>query len=104
MDLEQFWASIQSALDSLGLEISNEQLMVCAGIGVAAGWIASQIVGGKGGIFRYLIAGVIGSFLGPVILDFTGLELPVLGLAIVNQIMVATVGAVAVVLVARIVG
>lgn len=104
MDLEKFWESIQSALDALGLDISNEQLIVSAGIGIAAGWLASQLVGGKSGLIRYLVAGIIGSFLGPIIVSYSGITLPVLGLAVVNEIMVATVGAVVVVLVARIVG
>jgi len=104
MDLEQFWAAMQSALDSLGIEMTSSELMVCLGIGAAAGWIASQVVGGKGGIFRYVIAGVLGSFLGPVLLDLTGIVLPTFGMQVVNDILVATVGAVAIVLAARIIG
>ncbi len=104
MDLEQFWAAIQSALDSFGIEMTSGELMMTLGIGAAAGWIASQIVGGKGGIFRYVIAGVLGSFLGPVVLDFAGVTLPTLGMPIVNEIMVATAGSVVIVLVARIIG
>ncbi len=104
MDLEQFWAAMQSALDSFGIEMTTGELLACAGVGAAAGWIASQVVGGKGGIFRYVIAGVLGSFLGPVILDLTGLVLPTLGMPIVNDIMIATVGAVVIVLAARIIG
>ena len=104
MDLDQFWAAMQSALDSFGIEMTTGELLACAGVGAAAGWIASQVVGGKGGIFRYVIAGVLGSFLGPVILDLTGLVLPTLGMPIVNDIMIATVGAVVIVLAARIIG
>jgi uncharacterized membrane protein YeaQ/YmgE (transglycosylase-associated protein family) len=104
MDLEQFWAAIQSALDSLGIEMTSSELMVCLGIGAAAGWIASQVVGGKGGIFRYVIAGILGSFLGPVLLDLTGIVLPTFGMQVINDILVATVGAVAIVLAARIIG
>lgn len=104
MDLDQFWAAVQSALDSFGIEMTSTELLTCMGIGAAAGWIASQVVGGKGGIFRYIIAGVLGSFLGPVLLDVTGFVLPTLGMPIVNDIMIATVGAVAIVLAARIIG
>lgn len=104
MDFEKFGESVQALVASLGLEISNEQLLLCSGIGIVAGWLASQIVGGKGGIIRYLVAGILGSFLGPVILSFTGFELPSVGIAYVNEIMVATVGAVAIVVVARVLG
>lgn len=84
--------------------MTNEQLLFCSGIGVIAGWLASQIVGGKGGLFRYLVAGILGSFLGPLIISFTGFELPDFGIAYANEVLVATVGAVAVVVVARILG
>lgn len=104
MDLGGFWDGIQSALDSLGLDITSQQFLTCLGIGIAAGWIASQVVGGKGGIFRYLIAGLIGSLLGPVIISFADITLPVLGFPVVNDIMVSTIGAIVVVVVARIVG
>ena len=104
MDFEQIGASVQGLVQALNLDISNQQLLFCSGIGIVAGWLASQIVGGKGGIIRYLVAGIIGSFLGPVILSFTGIELPYFGVAYVNEVLVATVGAVAVVVVARILG
>lgn len=104
MDFEQIGASVQELVQALGLDISNQQLLFCSGIGIVAGWLASQIVGGKGGIFRYLVAGILGSFLGPVILSFTGFELPYFGIAYVNEILVATVGAVGIVMVARILG
>lgn len=104
MDFEQLGESLQSLVHSLGLDISNQQLFFCAGIGIAAGWLASQIIGGKGGIIRYLVAGVLGSFLGPVIISFTGLEIPYFGIAYLNDIVTATVGATIIVAVARILG
>lgn len=104
MDFEKFGESVQSIVESLGLNITNEQLLVCSGIGIVAGWLASQIVGGKGGIIRYLLAGILGSFLGPIILSFMSFELPSFGIAYVNEVIVATVGATAIVVVARILG
>ena len=104
MDFEQFSQSIENLLQSLGVSMTTEELLVCLGVGAVAGWIASQVVGGKGGIFRYLTAGIIGSFLGPAILSFLGLSLPELGMSFVNEVIMATVGAIAVVLVARVVG
>jgi uncharacterized membrane protein YeaQ/YmgE (transglycosylase-associated protein family) len=103
-DLTAFGDSVQALVESLGLHISNQQLLFCAGVGIVAGWLASQIVGGKGGIIRYLVAGILGSFLGPVILSYTGFEIPDFGIAYVTDAATATVGAVVIVLVARIVG
>lgn len=104
MDFAEIGEAVQALVKSLGLDISNEQLLVCSGIGIAAGWLASQIIGGKGGIIRYLVAGVLGSFLGPVVISFTGIDLPSFGIAYVNDVLVATVGATLIVLVARILG
>ncbi|MEL7480339.1 MAG: GlsB/YeaQ/YmgE family stress response membrane protein [Pseudomonadota bacterium] len=104
MDLEGVQEGFQSILDSLGVEVTQQELLVCSAIGIAAGWIASQIVGGKGGIFRYLIAGILGSFLGPVVLEVLGLSLPSFSVPIVADIAEATIGATVIVLVARIIG
>ncbi|MEL7452851.1 MAG: GlsB/YeaQ/YmgE family stress response membrane protein, partial [Pseudomonadota bacterium] len=71
---------------------------------VLAGWLASQIVGGKGGIIRYLVAGILGSFLGPVVLEFAGFSLPEFGMPFAADVAEATVGATVIVLVARILG
>jgi len=104
MDFEGLQEGFQSILDSLGVEITQQEILVCSGIGVIAGWLASQIVGGKGGIIRYLVAGILGSFLGPVVLEFTGFSIPEFGMPIVNDIAEATVGATVIVLIARILG
>ena len=104
MDLEKIGVSVQSIVESLGLDITNEQLLVCSGIGIVAGWLASQIVGGKGGIIRYLLAGTLGSFLGPIIINVVDLELPSIGIAYANEVIIATIGATAVVMIARILG
>ena len=77
---------------------------MCSGIGIVAGWLASQIVGGKGGIIRYLVAGILGSFLGPLIVSFTGFEIPDFGIPYASEVLVATVGATAIVVVARVLG
>lgn len=68
-------------------------------IGLVAGWLASFVVGG-GGLIRYLVLGVIGSFVGGWL--FTALNIR-LGISnpTVEQILVATVGAIVVALVAR---
>ena len=70
-------------------------------IGVVAGWLASFIVGG-GGLISYLIWGVLGSVLGGILLPKIGVKID-LGNALMNQIVVATIGAIVLVLVGRII-
>lgn len=69
------------------------------GIGLVAGWLASFIVGG-GGLLRYIVTGVIGSFVGGFLFNALGVRLG-LGSALAEQILVAAVGAIVVVLLAR---
>ncbi|MEL6375018.1 MAG: GlsB/YeaQ/YmgE family stress response membrane protein [Pseudomonadota bacterium] len=76
-------------------------LIVLAVIGLVAGFLASFIVGG-GGLMRYLVTGVIGSFVGGFLVSAFGLRLGI-GNALVEQIIVATGGAIVVVLLARLI-
>lgn len=69
-------------------------------IGLLAGFLASVIVGG-GGIVRYLISGVIGSFIGGPILNAIGVNLGIRN-EIAARIVTSTFGAIIVVLLARI--
>lgn len=79
----------------------TRQLIITAVIGIIAGWLASIVVGG-GGIIRYLISGVIGAFVGSFVFSALGIKLR-LGSAILEQILTAAVGAMIVVLLARLI-
>ncbi len=68
-------------------------------IGLVAGWLASVVVGG-GGLIRYAITGIIGSFVGGFLFQFMGWKIGI-GNALVEQILVSTIGAIVVVLAAR---
>lgn len=68
-------------------------------ISLAAGWLASFVVGG-GGLLRYIIIGFIGSFVGAFIFGQLGLHIG-LGNEIVEKILVSAAGAIVVVLIAR---
>lgn len=70
-------------------------------IGLVAGWLASFVVGG-GGLIRYLVLGVIGSFVGGWLFAALNIRLGISN-PTVEQILVATVGAIVVALVARII-
>ena len=76
-------------------------LLIFLGIGLVAGWLASLVLGG-GGLLRNLIVGVIGAFVGGWLLTAANISLPV-GNALLSQIITATIGAVVVILVARVV-
>jgi len=84
--------------------MSNQQiqgLVFIAVIGIVAGWLASIIVGG-GGLIRYLVTGVIGAFVGGYLLNALGVNLGIRN-ALLSQIVTATIGAIAVVLLARLI-
>jgi uncharacterized membrane protein YeaQ/YmgE (transglycosylase-associated protein family) len=78
-----------------------QALLVWALVGLAAGWIASLFLGGKG-IFRYIIVGMIGSIVGGYLFAFLGVDLPIANQWI-KDILVAAVGAFIIIIVARIV-
>ena len=68
-------------------------------IGLVAGWLASWVVGG-GNIITYLVSGVIGSFVGGYLFSALKIRLPIANIW-VSQIITSTVGAIIVVLIAR---
>lgn len=80
---------------------TNRAMLIFLGIGILAGFLASLIVGG-GGLITYLISGVIGSFVGGYL--FTALRID-LGIRndLARQILTSTVGAIIVVLLARLI-
>ena len=77
--------------------------------GLVAGWIAGQILGG-GGLLRNLIVGVLGAFLGGALVHNGLLNLPASITNVTNaipygtQILVSTIGALIIVLLARFLG
>ena len=70
-------------------------------IGLIAGWLASWIVGG-GGLLTYLISGVLGAFVGGYLFTALKINLPIRNVWL-SQIVTATVGAIIVVIVARLI-
>ena len=76
--------------------MSGQAILVWVLVGLAAGWVASRIVGGTG-LIRYLVAGLLGS-----IVSYFGISIPIDNFWI-REFIVATVGAIIVILVARLV-
>jgi uncharacterized membrane protein YeaQ/YmgE (transglycosylase-associated protein family) len=69
-------------------------------IGLIAGFIASLLVGGGGGILRYLLTGVIGAFVGGLLFEALNIDLGIRN-KVASEIVTASVGAIIVVLLAR---
>jgi uncharacterized membrane protein YeaQ/YmgE (transglycosylase-associated protein family) len=80
----------------------TRDLLMMGAIGLIAGYLASVVLGGSG-LIRYLLSGLIGALVGPLVLGLAGVNLG-LRPAIVNQIATATIGAIVVVLLARLIG
>jgi uncharacterized membrane protein YeaQ/YmgE (transglycosylase-associated protein family) len=84
------------------MNMNAQQLAVMAIVGLVAGWLASLVVGGSGGLIRYLITGIIGAFVGGWLFNAAGWKLN-LGNEIVEQIITAAIGAIILVLLARLI-
>jgi len=78
-----------------------QSLLIFLLTGLVAGWIASLVLGG-GGLLRNLIVGVIGALVGGYVLKLANVTLPI-GNAWVNDLVTAVIGAIIVILVARLV-
>jgi uncharacterized membrane protein YeaQ/YmgE (transglycosylase-associated protein family) len=78
--------------------------ILMAANGLIAGWIASLLLGG-GGLIRALVVGVIGAILGGALVRHGLLTLPfTTNTAFGDQVIVSTIGAIAVILIARFLG
>ncbi len=80
-----------------------QRLIIMAVIGIVAGWLASFVVGGlRAGLVGYLIAGLIGSVVGGWLLNAAGVRLSA-GNPIVDSILTSAIGAIVVIILARLV-
>jgi uncharacterized membrane protein YeaQ/YmgE (transglycosylase-associated protein family) len=77
-------------------------VMVALLIGLVAGWLASFIVGGGGSLIKYLVWGVLGSFVGSSVLRVLGISLGLRN-EVARDIVTATIGAILVVIFARLI-
>ncbi len=77
-------------------------LLVFLAMGLIAGFLASFVVGG-GGIVRYVITGIIGAFVGGFLFQALGINLGIAN-PLISQVVTSTIGAIIVVLLARLIG
>ena len=80
--------------------MDQKNLVIAIVMGLVAGWLASWVVGGYG-IVQYLVSGVLGSFVGSFVLNKAGINLGIRN-EYGRDIATATIGAVIVMIVARI--
>ncbi|HEU0075373.1 MAG TPA: GlsB/YeaQ/YmgE family stress response membrane protein [Dehalococcoidia bacterium] len=76
----------------MSLDNTNiEEIVIWLVVGVAAGWLASQIMRSKRGLISYALLGIVGAIVGGFL--FSALDI---GGAtnVLGQIVIATVGAV----------
>jgi uncharacterized membrane protein YeaQ/YmgE (transglycosylase-associated protein family) len=72
--------------------------------GLIAGWLASLLLGG-GGIIRDIFVGIIGAFVGGALVQSGLLKVPfLLDMPWAHQILVSTIGAILIIIIARIIG
>jgi uncharacterized membrane protein YeaQ/YmgE (transglycosylase-associated protein family) len=71
-------------------------------IGLIAGWLASLVVGGGGGLIGYIIAGLIGSLVGGFLAQQFKISLN-FGNPFFEQIVISFAGAVIVLIIAHII-
>jgi uncharacterized membrane protein YeaQ/YmgE (transglycosylase-associated protein family) len=97
-----FRSPLRISIDHEALAALDKRALAAQiGIGVVAGWLASWLVGGTG-LLRYVLTGLVGSFVGGALLEYLGLDLG-LRSETANRIATATLGAVIVILLARLV-
>ena len=83
------------------MHISSESLLVILFVGLVAGWLAGQIVQGTGfGLIGDVIIGILGAFIGSWLLPQLGIHL---GTGLISAILNATIGAVLLLLIVRLV-
>jgi len=84
------------------MDIETRSLMIFVLIGLVAGFLASLVMGGDGGLLRYLVTGLIGAFVGGYLFDVLNIDLGIRN-RVVSQIVTASVGAIIVIILARLI-
>jgi uncharacterized membrane protein YeaQ/YmgE (transglycosylase-associated protein family) len=83
------------------MNMSGESLLVILVVGIAAGWLAGQIVQGTGfGLVGDLIVGIVGAFIASWIFPQLGIHL---GSGMVSEIVEAAVGAILLLVIIRLI-
>lgn len=84
------------------MKTDAKSLLIMAGIGIVAGFLASLIVGGGGGLIWYLFVGLLGAFVGGLLLGALDVNLGIKN-EIASRVVTATIGAIVVIILARLI-
>ena len=77
-----------------------QSLLIMIVVGLVAGWLAGQVVRGYGfGVIGNIVVGILGAFVAAWLLPRLGVALPMIGSAIVSQILYSALGAIILLLV-----
>jgi uncharacterized membrane protein YeaQ/YmgE (transglycosylase-associated protein family) len=82
------------------MTMNAQQLITWLVVGLIAGWLAHLFVGGPSNVLGYLIAGLLGGFVGSWLFNAMGWNLN-LGNSLVDAIVTSAIGAAIVVLLAK---
>lgn len=81
--------------------MDKKNVIIALLLGLVAGWLASLVVPGHQGLIQYLVSGVIGSFVGSFALNKAGINLGIQN-EYIRDITTATIGAIIVMVLAKI--
>jgi uncharacterized membrane protein YeaQ/YmgE (transglycosylase-associated protein family) len=84
------------------MNMNAQQIIIVIVVGIVAGWLGSLVVGGPSSLVGYLITGIIGAFVGSFVFGAAGWKVN-LGSALVDSIVVSAVGAIIVIILAKLI-
>jgi uncharacterized membrane protein YeaQ/YmgE (transglycosylase-associated protein family) len=77
-----------------------ESLLIMIVVGLVAGWLAGQVVKGRGlGLVGDIVVGILGSFIAAWLLPKLGVALPPIGSPMITLILYSAIGAIILLLV-----
>ena len=83
------------------MTVDAQSVVIILVVGLVAGWLASFVVGGYGAV-RYVVTGLLGAIVGSYLFAALNIRMPI-GDPFVAQIAIAAIGAIVLVLLARLV-
>ena len=87
-------------MDTIPL-VTMGPLIMMGLLGLGAGWIANQLLGQRTELIGNVVTGVVGAYVGGYIQKYAKLDFMQLGNPLLEQLAIATMGAVVVILLAR---
>lgn len=84
------------------MNMNTQQIIIVVVVGIVAGWLASFVVGGPSSLIGFLVTGIIGAFVGSFVFSTAGWKIN-LGNELADSIVVAAIGAIIVIIVAKLI-